>query len=109
MMWNENEIQQRFYRKIGIYENDLSALRHHKIPIDSRYKKLYDFELGALLVYITLETTSELESRQRLLERLKEMLKGDVPDASDAYSIENVHKGWTSEIEKLIAEFTKTQ
>ena len=109
MEWNMEEIQQRFHRKQRIIENDLIALRHHKIPEDQRYKKFHDFELGALLVYIILETTSELASNQRLLERLKEMLKEDLPDSSEAYSIENLHKGWTSEIEKLIAEFTTTQ
>ncbi len=107
MKWNMQEIQQRFHKKQEIIEDDLRSMRQYKIPNDPRYKKFYDLGLGALLLYIALETTSELASRQRLLERLKEMLGEDLPDSSDAFSIEDVHKGWTSEIERLIREFSE--
>lgn len=106
MTWSMEELQQRFHRKQGILENDLSSMRDHKIPNDLSYKKFYDFNLGALLVYIRLETAPELASRQRLIKRLREMLTEDVPDSSDAFSIEDLHKGWNSEIKKLLAEFS---
>ncbi len=37
------------------------------------------------------------------------MLNEEVPDTSDAYCLEIVHEGWTTEIEKLIREFSRTQ
>ena len=75
MKWSMEELQQRFHEQQRIIETELSSMRNHKIPNDSSYKKFYDFDLGALLVYVSLETTAELASRQRLLVRLREMLK----------------------------------
>lgn len=106
MNWNMEELQHRFHLSQGNLGNEICSIRQTKIPINSSYQKFHDFYLGAQLVYINLEKTPELASRQRLIRRLREMLKEGVPDSGEAFSIEDVRKGWKSEVIKLISEFT---
>ncbi len=106
MKWNMEELQQRFQLTQGNLAIELCSIRQTKIPNDSSYEKFHDFGLGAQLVYLRLENTSELESPQRLIWKLGEMLKKGVPASAEAFSIEDVRKGWNSEIKKLLAEFS---
>ena len=105
MDWSTDQLQKRFFNKQRMIKNDLDGIREHKIPRNPSYKRFYDEQLGALSVYIILETTAALESPVRFLNKLKEMHEDKPIEYPDAYLQERVASGWRKTLKQLIKEF----
>ena len=105
MPWDIEGLRRRFASKQRSIETDLDGLRKHKIPHNSSYKSAYDRQLGALEVYMILETTEYLRSPDLFLAKLKDM-RDDLPSRnSDEYDQNMVVEGWNGELDRLIKEF----
>lgn len=105
MDWSTDQLQKRFFNEQRMIENDLNVMRKRKIPRNPSYKRFYDEQLGALSVYIILETTAALESPFLFLNKLKEMHEHEPIEHHDAYSQERVASGWRNTLKQLIKEF----
>lgn len=99
MIW-----QARFNRKQRQIETELDGIKKYKINSDPSYKIIFDEELGKLFLYIHLETTESIITKERLIVHLQKLLNEDPPISVEAYSQTTVITSWKKEITNLLSE-----
>lgn len=105
MTWNIEQLQNRFNLRQRIIEDDLRRMEKNINSNDKTYERFYDKQLGALNVYIILETTETLGSPQRFVQKLKEMRSETPTIGHRAFQEDGVVSGWQKTLDKLIKEF----
>jgi len=104
MNWNAEQLQARFHQQTRKIEADIDGLKI-KMKDNDNYERFHDEELGKLHLYILIENTINLMSKDLFINYLQK-LRDDGPGIiKEAIIQSRAIDGWRNEINFLIKEY----